>query len=105
MPEYEDDGRCLATNDQALQTVTDIGQVKGDWWVLKGRNCGLDDIWPGGYDWYPCQHSPLESQFYKQLQNYVIFIGNNYCIVKLLLHLCLLWDFYIQLNIYPFRKQ
>ena len=57
MVKYDDDGLCLATNDQALQSITDIEQVKGDWWVLKGRNCGQDDVWPGGYDWYPCQHA------------------------------------------------
>ncbi len=56
MTKYEDDGLCLATDDQALQDITDIEQVKGDWWVLKGWNCGQDDVWRGAYDWYPCQH-------------------------------------------------
>ena len=31
-------------------------QVSGDWWVVLGVNCGQDDVWIGGYDWYPCQH-------------------------------------------------
>lgn len=56
MPKYEDDGKCLATDDQALQSITDIADVSGDWWVLKGQNCGQDDVWRGAYDWYPCQH-------------------------------------------------
>jgi hypothetical protein len=30
-------------------------QIAGDWWVIKGVNCGADP-YPGGYDWYPCQH-------------------------------------------------
>ena len=29
--------------------------ILGDWWVLRGVNCG-DSVYPGGYDWYPCQH-------------------------------------------------
>ena len=30
-------------------------QIAGDWWVIRGVNCG-EDPYPGGYDWYPCQH-------------------------------------------------
>lgn len=56
MPKYADDGICLATDDQALQTLTDLEQVQGDWWVLKGKNCGQDEVWRGGADWLPCQH-------------------------------------------------
>ncbi len=37
------------------QDITDLNQVSGDWWVVKGQNCGQEG-WPGGYDWYPCQH-------------------------------------------------
>ena len=60
MPKYPTDGICLATDDQALQSITDIEQLKGDWWVLKGQNCGQDETvengWYGGEDWCPCQH-------------------------------------------------
>ena len=31
MPRYPEDGICLATDDQALQTITDIEQLKGTW--------------------------------------------------------------------------
>ena len=24
--------------------------------MVRGVNCGQDDVWLGGYDWYPCQH-------------------------------------------------
>ena len=24
--------------------------------MVSGVNCGQDDVWTGGYDWYPCQH-------------------------------------------------
>ena len=50
LPEYQEDGICLATDDQALQ-ITDLELLSGDWWVLKGKNCGQDDVWRGGYDW------------------------------------------------------
>lgn len=56
LPTYPDDGICLAEDSDALQELTDLpNQVAGDWWVVKGQNCGQDG-WPGAYDWYPCQH-------------------------------------------------
>jgi len=55
-PEVPDDGRCLAASEDTVQEVTSIEDVSGDWWVVKGVNCGQDDVWRGGYDWYPCQH-------------------------------------------------
>ena len=39
MEQYEEDGRCLATDEQALQHLVDLEQLKGDWWVLKGNYC------------------------------------------------------------------
>ena len=43
----------------SIQELTDLpNQVAGDWWVVKGQNCGQDG-WPGAYDWYPCQHHRL----------------------------------------------
>ena len=30
-------------------------ELKGDWWILKGQNCGQDSTWNGAYDAYPCQ--------------------------------------------------
>jgi len=76
LPMYPDDGECLATDKDALQNITSLDQVAGDWWVVKGMNCGqvtdgtpFHPEWgvpqlnptpgknfPGGYDWYPCQH-------------------------------------------------
>ena len=50
------------------QELTDLpNQVAGDWWVVKGQNCGQDG-WPGAYDWYPCQGS-----VYSQHQYALIF--------------------------------
>ncbi len=36
MTNYADDGACLATDEAALQNITDLEMIKGDWWVLKG---------------------------------------------------------------------
>ena len=24
--------------------------------IIIGLNCGHDEVFPGGYDWFPCQH-------------------------------------------------
>jgi hypothetical protein len=40
--------------------------------VLKGLNCGQEG-WPGGYDWYPCQHSrfiQVEGDYWIHNQTY-----------------------------------
>jgi len=55
-PEVPPDGICLAGPEDTVQEITTIDQVSGDWWVVSGVNCGQDDVWTGGYDWYPCQH-------------------------------------------------
>lgn len=66
--DYPQDGTCLAKDSDAVQNITSLDQIAGDWWVLKGINCGQlqkgnDTLnptpglqFPGGYDWYPCQH-------------------------------------------------
>ena len=38
MPSYNDDGICLAADYEALQDITDIAQLEGDWWVVKGKD-------------------------------------------------------------------
>eukprot|EP00929_Paragymnodinium_shiwhaense_P080365 TRINITY_DN4190_c0_g1_i1.p1 TRINITY_DN4190_c0_g1~~TRINITY_DN4190_c0_g1_i1.p1 ORF type:complete len:330 (-),score=82.56 TRINITY_DN4190_c0_g1_i1:162-1151(-) len=82
------DGTCLAEDKDALQNITSLDQIAGDWWVLRGVNCGqqtatLEDVaakffarrrleadspslnptpgksYPGGYDWLPCQHERI----------------------------------------------
>jgi violaxanthin de-epoxidase len=55
-PEVLPDGICLPSPEDTVQTIESIDQVAGDWWVVRGVNCGQDDVWRGGYDWYPCQH-------------------------------------------------
>lgn len=56
-PEVPPDGKCLAGAEDTVQEVTSLDQVEGDWWVVRGVNCGQDDVWRGAYDKYPCQHA------------------------------------------------
>jgi len=49
------DGICLGTADDTTSEITDLESIQGDWWILKGQNCGQDELWNGGYDAYPCQ--------------------------------------------------
>jgi len=57
LPDYPRDGECVAKSDSdAVQTLTSMKQVQGDWWAIRGLNCGYDDDYPGGYDWFPCGH-------------------------------------------------
>ena len=50
------DGVCLADDSQADKSLVRMDQIDGQWWVLKGLNCGQDDIWTGGFDYFPCQY-------------------------------------------------
>ena len=43
------DGICKGSDEEAVQTITSLDQVAGDWWVVRGLNCGKGD-YPGGYD-------------------------------------------------------
>jgi len=56
-PDLPSDGYCLASETDTVQEVTSFEDFAGDWWVVRGVNCGQDDVWRGGYDWYPCQHA------------------------------------------------
>jgi len=56
MSNYPKDGECRAADEDTVQTVTSMDQVSGEWWVIAGLNCGVSDDYPGGYDWFPCQH-------------------------------------------------
>lgn len=78
LPQYPTDGECLAQDEDTVQNITSLEQLEGDWWVVKGVNCGqVEDgtpfhpkdlpprnptkgkAYPGGYDWYPCQHERI----------------------------------------------
>ena len=49
LDDYPRDGICKGTNNDAVQSITSLDQVSGDWWVIRGLNCGKGD-YPGGYD-------------------------------------------------------
>merc|ERR1712110_1281436 len=70
LPQYPQDGDCMAQDEDAVQNITKLEQLEGDWWVIKGVNCGqvADGTpfhpetlparnptqgrnFPGGYDW------------------------------------------------------
>lgn len=55
LQQYPQDGPCIGSDEDAVQSVATMEDIAGDWWVLRGVNCG-EDPYPGGYDWYPCQH-------------------------------------------------
>ena len=58
---------------ETTSEITSLDQIQGDWWILKGQNCGQDEVWNGGYDAYPCQ---LQS-FVKRGDNWVR--NTTYC--------------------------
>jgi hypothetical protein len=63
LPTSPPDGKCLAQDNQAVTTLTDMAQLAGGkWWILKGLNCGQNSSWPGGYDYFPCQNDVFEMQ-------------------------------------------
>jgi len=76
-PEVPPDGLCLAGPEDTVQNITDLEKVSGDWWVVLGVNCGQDDVWIGGYDWYPCQHQRYLSLDQGWINNTTYCGGNN----------------------------
>ena len=48
------DGLCLANDTDTIKNLTDMSQIKGKWWILRGLNCGQRG-WPAGFDYFPCQ--------------------------------------------------
>ena len=42
--------------------------------MVRGVNCGQDNLWSGGYDWYPCQH-----ERYLQLEDDTWINNTTYC--------------------------
>ena len=52
---YPNDGICYGNDENGIKHLKSMDQIKGEWWVIRGVNCGQDDDNPGGYDGYPCQ--------------------------------------------------
>ena len=43
-PEVPEDGVCLAGEEDTVQEIQELEQVAGDWWVVRGVNCGQDKV-------------------------------------------------------------
>lgn len=54
LPTSPPDGKCLAQDTDTVKNLTNLAQVKGKWWILRGLNCGQLG-WPAGFDYFPCQ--------------------------------------------------
>jgi len=74
LEQYPQDGPCIGSNEDAIDTVTKMEDIEGDWWVIRGLNCGSPP-YPGGYDWYPCQHERFIKQENGQWINNVTYCG------------------------------
>jgi len=76
LTQYPEDGPCIGTNEDGLKHVKKMEDIEGDWWVLRGVNCG-DSVYPGGYDWYPCQHERFIKESNGQWINKVTYCGGS----------------------------
>jgi len=78
---YPDDGPCIGTDEDAIKSLKSMEDIKGDWWVIAGVNCGQSREYPGGYDWYPCQHERFTKEPSGQWINTVTFCNgkNDVC--------------------------
>ena len=77
LPQYPDDGICYGQDGDGVKTLNTMDQIKGDWWVIRGLNCGYGDF-PGGYDWYPCQHERFIKQESGQWINNVTYCDGKH---------------------------
>ena len=69
MSHYPQDGTCVAAESDGVASITSMDQVRGDWWAVRGLNCGNTDQYPGGYDGFPCQHERWGQNNEGQWQN------------------------------------
>lgn len=78
-PQNPPDGSCLANDTDAVANLTDMSQVSGKWWILKGLNCGQSG-WPGAFDWFPCQRDEFVFEDGKWV-DHISYCGgkNNTC--------------------------
>jgi len=74
--QYPEDGPCIGGNQDAITSVKTMKDIEGDWWVLRGLNCG-EGNYPGGYDWYPCQHERFIKSASGQWINNVTYCGGQ----------------------------
>jgi hypothetical protein len=80
LPRSPPDGKCLATDEDAIKNLTDVAQIKGKWWILRGLNCGQNESWPAGFDYFPCQRDEFVFENGQWL-DHIAYCGgtNNTC--------------------------
>lgn len=76
MPHYPPDGQCLAQDNQTIATLTNMSQVAGKWWILKGLNCGQTG-WPAGFDYFPCQRDEFVLDANSKWVDHIAYCGGN----------------------------
>lgn len=74
LPKSQPDGACLADDSQTIQNLTQMEQVRGRWWIVRGINCGQKG-WPGGFDNFPCQYD----EFYQTAGDPAWYDKISYC--------------------------
>jgi hypothetical protein len=67
----------LAQNNQTIETLTQMDQVAGKWWILKGLNCGQDSVWRAGFDYYPCQRDEFIQQKDGKFVDFISYCGGK----------------------------
>ena len=79
LPEQKPDGKCLALDSDTVRNLTNMEQMKGKWWILKGINCGQEG-WPAGFDYFPCQRDEFVYEGSRWI-DHIAYCGgtNNTC--------------------------
>lgn len=70
------DGVCLSpTPSKAGHVLTDMKQMTGKWYILRGMNCGQKG-WPAGFDAFPCQRDDFVLEDGKWV-DHIAYCGGN----------------------------
>ena len=83
-PKLTTDGVCIGNNSIGVRNLTDIAQLKGTWWIVRGLNCGQEG-WPGAFDAFPCQLCNISRVEGGQWVTHFTFCGgsNNTCSTRM----------------------
>lgn len=84
LPVSPSDGVCLANDSDTIKNLTDMTQVKGKWWILRGLNCGQEG-WPAGFDYFPCQRDEFVPGDNGQWTDRIAYCGgtNDTCVTPM----------------------
>ena len=76
LPVSPSDGICLANDSYTIKNLTDMAQIKGKWWILRGLNCGQKG-WPAGFDYFPCQRDEFVMEHSRWIDHIAYCGGSN----------------------------